>query len=190
MNIFIGFAPWIIFWVLVSNDTFLHAILLAALSTVIISVRQIMRRKIKLLEIGTLVFFLAMTVVAYTADPAWLEKWISVIGNAALLAIALLSILFRKPFTIQYAKEQVEPKFWETPGFISTNYHITWFWCGVFFMQTACSALTIVWPHHETWFTWVLPISAFVAGIKFSGWYPALARERAQKAGQTQTPPA
>jgi len=178
MHIFLGFAPWIVFWILSGNDSFFEAILVAGIVALLLSASRFIKGKIKLLEIGSLIFFALMTVAAFAADPPWLEKWTHVLGNAALTVIALVSVLVGKPFTLQYAKEQVAPEIWEKPGFFTTNLHITLVWCACFVLQTVSSALTITWPHHETWFSWIIPTASFVAAIKFTAWYPEYRRAK------------
>ncbi len=179
MGILLGFAPWIIFWILASNDTFLVAILAAAASSLIINARQVIRRRLKVLEIGTLLFFGVMSLAALSLDPAWLERWVHVLGNASLTTIALVSILIGRPFTLQYAREQIAEEYWETPRFMTTNLIITWVWTASFILQTLSSTATLFWPHHETWFSWLIPTASFVAAIKFTVWYPEQVRARA-----------
>jgi uncharacterized membrane protein len=172
MGILFGFAPWIVFWVLVGNNTFQHAALAAFVASVIISARGLKQKNIKVLELGTVLFFLVLAVITIFAEPIWLEKWTHLLGNAALLLISLVSLVIGKPFTIQYAREQTPEEHWTTPLFYSINKNITLVWTAAFAVQTVSSALTVIWPHHETWFSWIIPLGAFVGAVKFTGWYP------------------
>jgi hypothetical protein len=181
MGILLAFAPWILFWILASNDTFRVAIFAALISTVVINIRYIAERKVKVLDLGTMIFFALLSGVSLFADPPWLEQWVHVLGNLALTVIALVSIAIGKPFTIQYAKEQVAEQYWNTPQFLSTNLRITWVWFATFAVQTVSSAITIIHPQHETWLSWVIPTGAFVAAIKFTAWYPQHVKEARQR---------
>ena len=48
--------------------------------------------------------------------------------DAGVLAIALVSLAIRHPFTLQYAREVVDAETAVLPGFIKANYIITWAW--------------------------------------------------------------
>jgi hypothetical protein len=48
--------------------------------------------------------------------------------DGGLLLIILLSMLVRRPFTLQYAREQVSAVVQGSPTFIKTNYIITSIW--------------------------------------------------------------
>jgi uncharacterized membrane protein len=179
MGILLGFAPWIVFWVLVGNNTFQHAAWAALAAAVIVNAKGLNKKNYKVLDIGTLLFFLVQAVITLFAEPVWLETWTHFSGNAALLVISLISLLIGKPFTLQYAREQTPEEFWTTPLFYSINRNITLVWTAAFAVQTASSALTVIWPHHETWFSWIIPMGAFVGATKFTGWYPKQFRKEA-----------
>ena len=79
----------------------------------------------KLLEIGTLILFGALTLYTLLAKPSWSVIGVRLCVDTGLLLIVLISIAIRRPFTLQYAKEKIAPKFWNTPQFIRTNYIIS-----------------------------------------------------------------
>lgn len=172
MNILIGYAPWIIFWILSSNNTFPEAVYAATVSVIIVNLMRLKKGNLKILEMGSLLFFVVMSIIILTSDPTWLEHQLNLWSNATLAAIALFSLAVGRPFTIQYAKDTVEPELWETPGFKKVNQTITWVWTLSFLIQTVSSAVTLWHPAHETWFTWLIPTACFVGAIKFTAWYP------------------
>lgn len=103
MDILVGFAPWILFWVLSSNDTFRIAIFASLICAVAFNIPRFLKHNSKILEIGSLIFFAIMAIGSLLVEVHWLERWINVLGNAALTLIALVSLLIGNPFTLQKA---------------------------------------------------------------------------------------
>ncbi|MGD9581542.1 MAG: hypothetical protein AB7V50_09225, partial [Vampirovibrionia bacterium] len=121
MQILISFMPWILYGI-ISSYSYFYAILAAFVASVIISAPNIKKKNLKILDIGSLAFFIVLFIIAVTPDLVELKHWTHTLSNTALCLIVVVSIVIRKPFTIQYAKETVDPKYWETEGFIKTNY--------------------------------------------------------------------
>ena len=55
--------------------------------------------------------------------------------DAGVLAISLASLVIRKPFTLQYAREVVDAETAKLPGFMRANYIITWAWTAAFLLM-------------------------------------------------------
>ena len=55
----------------------------------------------------------------------WSVVGVRALVDAGLLLIVLVSMAIGRPFTLQYAREQVAPEFWNSPEFVRTNYVIT-----------------------------------------------------------------
>lgn len=92
-------------------------------------------------------------------------------SNAALAAITLVSIIIRKPFTMQYARESVPKEYWDTPQFLRANLVITWVWLAAFAVNTASSAIRVIVPDIWSGASWVVSICTFVGAMKFTKWY-------------------
>ena len=60
-------------------------------------------------------------------------KMLAATGLALALALgAWLTIALNKPFTLDYAKEHVDPSLWSDPFFIRTNVLMTGVWASAF----------------------------------------------------------
>jgi hypothetical protein len=173
-----GFVPWVLFAVLSRRDTLQAAVVVGLAGALVVSLPGILARRPKMLEIGTIVFFVIFVVVVFAVDPGaddFLNRYGRAIATAGLASIAALSLLIGKPFTEQYAREQVDPGLWKTDRFIDLNRHFTAAWALVFLVM-ACShvvAGAIDTHRAETIFNWVIPIALIVAMVK----YMARARE-------------
>lgn len=176
LKLVVGFLPWIILAVF-GERWFAPALVLALLAAAIATTRQILTRSLKILDTVTLAFFVFVTVGILGFGWMVLGIYMTILVNVTLLAIAWGSLLAGAPFTIQYAREQVPPELWHSPGFLRVNQHITAVWGLDFFL----SALVSVYRHATgdmgfvSQYLWVLfsVLAAF-----FTVYYPAWFRAR------------
>ncbi|MFF5449171.1 hypothetical protein [Streptomyces sp. NPDC012888] len=188
-NPVVGMAPWIIFSLLVGPGRFEFAVGLALLSAVVlVVVGRVVHRgsSWKLLEIADVVFFSVMAVIGAMAGEGtlrWLETYAGEVSNIALTVIAFGSIAVGVPFTIQYAREQVDPAYWDTPAFLRTNRIITAAWGLAFLVAAVAGAFgdLVLRNPDNLWTGWIIQIFAIVAALKFTVWYPEVARARARR---------
>lgn len=172
MNIVISFSPWILFGILSSWQNIRVAALFSTAIVFLIIFKNI--KNIKILDIGTLIYFSGLSLAVFVSQNPLIKIYAPVVGNAVLFVIALISMLIKKPFTIQYAKEKVPKELWDKPGFYSTNLIITEVWCATFALITVLSYFEF--KYHSPVIT-VIHVMAFVGAIKFSSWYPELVRK-------------
>jgi hypothetical protein len=181
MNILLGFAPYIAFYLLmrtVSIDAGLWAALVVA---VLIGARNWTRSgSLKVLEAGTVLIFMAM--VIFTAAEHW--KWtvmaVRLAVDAGLLAIVLVSLAIGRPFTLQYARERIAEQYWHTPLFLTINRGITFAWAAALATLVAAHAAVIFVPVVPWWLDIVLTISVLAAALRFTELYPKYASKKAE----------
>jgi hypothetical protein len=104
---FLGFVPWIIFWVVCGPTTWEYAAGGALLAAVILLIPSRERCRIKLLDIVSVVFFAGLTIAGLVLDRrrlTWLEDYSQAISSGILAVVVLGSLAF-VPFTEQYARE-------------------------------------------------------------------------------------
>ncbi len=186
-NPVVGMAPWIIFSLLVGPGRFELAVGLAlAAAVTLTALTHLVHRgsSWKLLELADITFFATMAVIGLLASEGtlrWLETYAGEVANIALAVIAFGSMAVRTPFTIQYAREQVDPSLWHTRGFLRTNYMITGAWGVAFLVAAAAGAIGDLVLHDpgNIWTGWIIQILAIVAAVKFTVWYPDVARAQA-----------
>ncbi|MFI6150015.1 hypothetical protein [Streptomyces sp. NPDC051109] len=186
-NPVIGMAPWIIFSLVVGPGRFEIAVVLALATTVVlVAAGRIINpgSSWKLLELADLAFFTVLAVVGILASDGtrrWLETYAGEVSNIALALIAFGSMAVRMPFTLQYARERVDPEVWDTPAFLRTNYLITGVWGLAFLVAAIAGAYGDLVLHNPNniWTGWIIQILAIVAALRFTDWYPDVARARA-----------
>jgi hypothetical protein len=181
-----GFAPWIIYWVVAAGpSTWLYGALAAAIAAMILAVPSIGRRRVKLLDVVTIVFFVAVTIAGIALgakDGDWMDKYATTISSAVLAVTALGSLAF-VPFTEQYARESTPPEVWNHPAFKRTNRVLTLMWGLVFAATAVLGYIAVRVPSTGNWTNWVIPIVLFVAAVKVTQIYPERVRARAQQTG-------
>jgi hypothetical protein len=196
-----GFIPWILYWVIGGPSTWETAAIAALLAAVLLTVLSIERppgaapatggqagrwldlRKIKVLDAATVVFFAAVVIVALAtnrADAADLDKYAQPLSSGVLGLIGLGSILFGRPFTVDYARERTPERVWHTAAFKKINLVLTAVWTVVFLV---CAGLGLIAVHVHTkgwqdWLNWYLPIALIVLGVRLNTWYPDYVRSR------------
>lgn len=142
MSILLGFAPWIVYWVLVGNVPFHTAVLvafaIAVLSFVIGRVRGAPGRT---LEIGAIATFLVLTVLTFTLSQAFMEQWMQPLSNAGIFLVALTGVLVGKPFVREFAEVDQPKEVVESDVFRRITGVLTWIWVAAFAGMTVSSAI-------------------------------------------------
>ena len=173
MGILLSFMPWFLFWLFVFYKKFELASLLGLAAIIVVIARDRKNgRCLKYLQAGTLVFFVLLAVAVPVLGRQIISKYVNIAGNSAILLIVFFSILLRRPFSIQFVREQVPQSIWHDPHFIHNNYVISWFW---FFILLFNFMLTFL-KHYAllnipSWLNVSLHIFNCVAGIKLTHWY-------------------
>ena len=209
----VGFIPWIVFWVIGGPSTWETGTLAALLAAIFVTMLSIdyrplvawttgqpdrrragLRpelRRLKLLDIATVVFFAALSLAALVTtrhDVSELDKYSQALSSGALGIIALGSIVFGHPFTIDYAKEEAPPEVWHTAVFKRINLVLSSAWAAVFLI---CAALGLAAQQSmakgwRDWLNWYIPIVLIFLAFRFTKSYPqqVRAQQQAQRAAQ------
>jgi hypothetical protein len=142
VGILLGFAPWIVYWVLVGNVPFTSAVLVAlavaVLSFVIGRVRGVPGRT---LEIGAVTTFLVLTVLTFTLSQSFMERWMQPLSNAGIFLVALVGVLVGRPFVREFAEVDQPKEVVETELFQKITALLTWIWVAAFAGMTVSSAI-------------------------------------------------
>ena len=180
MGIFLGFLPFVAFAVLNGRLGATDALLAGAAVSAALIVRG-WRSGVspKVLEVGTLILFLAVALYAATAGGALSATGVQLCVNGGLFAIVLVSLLLRRPFTLQYAREQVPQAYWDNPAFLRTNYVITTGWALAFLVMTVAEAAMLYVPTLPRATEEIVIVAALAGAIGFTNWYAGTRRRAA-----------
>ncbi|AZG46495.1 hypothetical protein [Gordonia insulae] len=180
-DMIIGLAPWILFSLVVSHlgagaaGWAGAAACLASLALIGYSVVQ--KRSIKILDGAGAITFGVIAAIGFVGGPA-VDTWLTDYGRGTttvILGLVMLVSAFTIPFTEQYARETVDPRYWGSPVFRAKNRTISLLWSGVIFAMAAChliagvlaSADTISGAHPgNILLNWVIPIALIIFAVK------------------------
>lgn len=174
MGILLAFAPFIAFAVIDRLVGSTQGLFAALIVSVALLVRDWVTpgRTPKILEIGTALLFGGLALYAVLAEPTWSVIGVRLCVDIGLLVIVLISMAVGRPFTLQYAREQVAPEFWSSPDFARTNYTITTVWALAFFAMVTVELALLYIPGLPHRIGVIAIILALVGAVKFTGWYP------------------
>jgi hypothetical protein len=180
MNILLSLSPFIAFFVLMRVVHPLAGLVGAFIVSLLLGVFQWRRgESVKVLEIGSLALFGALVFYTLVAAPEWTVATVRLAVDAGLFAIALVSLLVGRPFTLQYARESVPKEFWSSPLFLSTNRQITAAWTAAFAVMAGADAAAQYVDAIPFWIDIAATVAAFAAAFWFTRWSSARARRRA-----------
>lgn len=188
LQLILGFLPWILFSAIYGKTR--HEIIISLLisSAVFIKTEWRTLQKGYVLSWGTVLFFLFMTLFAVVLKNSWVINHAWLLANLTLAAIAWISLLIGKPFTLQYAREQVPKLIWNKPGFIKVNQIITAVWGSVFII----SAMPYLFHFGQSTLDKILyqlcMYGATAFGIWFTLKFPEWYRSKMQKIRNKENP--
>jgi hypothetical protein len=142
VGILFGFAPWIVYWVLIGNVPFL----VAALVALAIAVAGLVDGRTTLtpgraLEIGAVATFLVLTAVTIVLGPSFIQRWAEPLSTAGILMVALIGALIGKPFVHEFAAAGQPAGVVKSDVFGQMTARLSWIWVAVFGGMTVSSAI-------------------------------------------------
>ncbi|OBI95014.1 hypothetical protein [Mycobacterium asiaticum] len=142
MGMLFGFAPWIVYWVLVGNVPFGTAVSVALLMAVaVFAIGRASGKPGQTLEIGAVATFVILAVLTFVFDDAFMARWIQPLSNAGIFLVALVGVLIGKPFVREYAAAEQPADIINTDLFKRVTTVLTWIWVAAFAGMTVSSAI-------------------------------------------------
>lgn len=142
MGIIFGFAPWIVYWVLVGNVPFHTAVLVAlAVSVAAFAVTRITGSPGRTLETGAVATFVVLAILTFTASTEFMEQWMQPLSSAGIFLVALLSAVVGRPFVREFAVVGQPKEVIESEPFARITSLLTWVWVAAFGGMAASSAI-------------------------------------------------
>jgi hypothetical protein len=142
-------------------------------------------REVKMLPAGCVFLFAALGGYQGLIEHEWHDFSIRLAIDVGMLAIALVSIAMKMPFTLQYAREQVDAETMRKPQFLRVNYVLTWTWVGAMLLMLVADIFMIYFPALPLWTGFVAIYAARNAAIYFTKWYANRWRDKARALHET-----
>ncbi|RFC67841.1 hypothetical protein [Mesorhizobium denitrificans] len=174
MNILLAFSPFIAFAVIERLIGPIEGLIAgAAVAAILIFREWSAKRSPKILEIGTFLLFAALALYALIFGLDWPLFGVRLAVDFGLFLIVLISMIIRKPFTVQYAKEEVPSTVWNHPEFLRKNMVITAVWALAFAVMVVADYILLTRPDISRRVGIIATIAALVGAFKFTNWYPS-----------------
>ncbi|MCV7434284.1 hypothetical protein [Mycolicibacterium bacteremicum] len=142
MAILSGFAPWIVYWILVGNVPFPAAVLVAlAVAVASFVIGRVRGARARTLEIGAIATFVVLAVLTLTTSQAFMERWIQPLSAAGILLVALIGVLAGRPFVREFAEADQSPEVIKSELFGRITTLVTWIWVAAFAAMTVSAAI-------------------------------------------------
>ncbi|WP_343709308.1 hypothetical protein [Mycobacterium sp.] len=163
MGILFGFAPWIVYWILVGNTPVDVAALTAfALAIAGLVAGFLTRTPRRSLEIGSGATFLALTALTLLANQSVALRWGLPLSFAGALLTTVFSRRFGTSFAHEYAAANQPPAVVNSDVFGQIVARLTWIWVVVFAGMTVSSAIPAIFDAHGSACyigSWVVPVT-------------------------------
>lgn len=178
MQILLAFAPFIVFAVVDRLAGPSNGLIVGAVVALLLLGRDLLisKRAPKILDIGTAILFSGLALYAFFDKPTWSVIGVRLCVDCGLLLIVVISMAVGKPFTLQYAREQVSPEFWNSSEFRRTNYVISGAWALAFALMVVAELVLLYSPSMPRRAGIIVIILALVGAVKFTAWYPERVR--------------
>jgi hypothetical protein len=177
LKLLLSFAPWVAF-LLIAHDSLLRVkigLVVAFVLSVVLGVAKVNRG---LVLWASLIFFVFATVAVVVLNSLWTVRYMGVLANGTLAAVMWLSVLAGKPFTLEYAKEHVDPSLWKSAAFLRVNNIIASVWGASLTLNTAIAFVKLrTQPGLEITYD-VISYATLLGAVAFTTWYPGLARRK------------
>jgi hypothetical protein len=174
MGILLAFAPFFVFAVVNRLWGSTLGLTCGAATSAALMIRDWMgsHRNPKILEVGTFLLFGGLAIYTVLSGVTGSIMGVRLRVDAGLLAIVLVTTALRRPFTLQYAREQVPKDLWHNPTFIRANYIPTAVWAATFAVVVAADMLLLFRADLPSWIGIAATILALTGAFKFTKWYP------------------
>ncbi len=184
MGILLAFMPFFAFFVVIRLAGVVPGLVAGTVVAAALLVRDAItpNRAVKVLEIGTVLLFAGLMVYAMTRGATWTVAAVRLRVDVGLLLVVLASMAIRRPFTLQYAREQVSREYWDAPQFVRVNYVITAVWAAAFAAMVAADLLLVYATNLPKAVGVIATVAAIWGAAKFTAWYPEHAGSAASTA--------
>lgn len=170
MSLLIGFAPWIVYWVLVGNVPFLAAVLVAlAVAVASSAVGRTKKAPGVTFEIGSVATLLLLTILTLTLSQSFMERWSTALSFAGIFIVVLVGVLVGKPFMREFVGANEPDEVVSSRAFKQFTTIVTWVWVTAYGAMTVSSVIPPMLHRGATIldtktpvsfvFYWLIPIS-------------------------------
>ncbi|PPQ33645.1 hypothetical protein [Rhodopila globiformis] len=192
MGLLLAFAPFILFTVLDALAGPLPGLAAGTLVAAALLLRDAVTagRTPKILDIGSALLFGGLALYTVLAGADWPDAAVPLCVDAGLLVVVLASLALGRPFTLQYAQEQVSESLRHHPILIRANVVVTRAWAVAFAVMALAEVALPALPTLPPLAGIGVTVLALAAAVAFTLWYPQRVTARRRIQGRPPGPDA
>jgi len=130
-HILFSFAPWIIYWVLCGAGN-AYGIIIALVLSLFLVIPQMHAKDINLMDLASLAYFSAAIIGTFFFDIIAFVDSSGFLGYSVLFFMAMISLVIKRPYTLQASKRDYPEAYWNDRTFLAVNNIITIVWAVIF----------------------------------------------------------
>lgn len=169
-----SFIPWFLFWLFAFYKKMeLTAAVIGFLAILFVILRN-KRQGIatKSLQKGTAVFFILFALATLIFGKEIIIANVDLLGNSAILIIVFITIIFKRPFALEFARERARKELYFDKRLIRISYIISWFWFAVLLANfSLVAARHFSFIQIDRGLSVAIRIFNCIAAMKITQWY-------------------
>ena len=178
IDFIIGFSPFILFAALSRLSADL-ALWVAFATAFVVTIRDFVESpSLRLLDAGSLLLFALLALGRGFLDPNLSLAAVRFIAEAFLLLLLGLPLIFKRPFSIDYARLDPRETGWPAHLFRKVNYLVSAVWTLAFLAMALADGAVAFNPRLPIYASVAVSVIALALAVTFTLRYPALAAKR------------
>jgi len=166
MNILLSFLPWIVFYGLQHVLGLTWALVIAIILLLVTpEVKRLMKGFLVTWMILISMLIMLLISICYPTSLTSFDRVLIMSGSFAVMA--WISLIIKKPFTLQYAKERVPKEKWDSPVFFKVNMIITLLWA----ICMTVSTLSSIFNYQQTLISIIAIVIAIIGTKRIPEYY-------------------
>jgi hypothetical protein len=172
LKLILAFLPWLTF-LFVAHGSLFRLELGLGLALAISVVMGVLRLHRGVILWCGLAFFTAAAIAVIGLRDMWTIRHMGILANAALGLSAWATVLLRRPFTLDYARDHMPRALWDDPRFVRTNVLLTSLWAATFSVNAVLAWGKMAEFAASPLAYELLSYALLVGTAAFTVWYPA-----------------
>ncbi|MCX5814710.1 MAG: hypothetical protein NTX75_00510 [Proteobacteria bacterium] len=176
-KLILAFAPWLAFW-FISGPSMLRlqiAIFVAIALVIVMAITKLHRGVI--LWAGYAFFAFALIFVIWLKN-MWVIRHLAILAPGTLFVAAQLSVLFGRPFTGDYARENVPKEILDSAAFVRGCFITSSFWASIFLVNSLLNVVKFSYHDIPEWRFSVTEYAMILVGIIFTNMFSKTAKKK------------
>ena len=193
-NLLLGIAPWVLFSMIAERlgaDLVGLAALAAGAGSLFLAIRGRRESGLKVIDAAGVVTFAVLAVVGFAGDHHVRTLLVDYGrgGCAVILALVMFVSALTVPFTEQYARAEVDRRYWGSPVFRAMNRRISLMWSGLIAVMAVSHLVQGTLADSNASFNgnlllnWVVPVLLILFGMRQTQRIAAESSDPARRSG-------